>query len=1121
MAAGGGKSLTDCPSNLKEAIDWILRVTGKDGQNPGGHNGTAGLQKAVTQLLEGVKDSAPELSSKFNEIKQALKSNPTSLVDNLASGLATFIGYNGTNGLIGVDGIAVSNEPLERLRDAVLGFLAGFLGTLRSHSDLKTAGNNINNAIKALNGGVGNGKGEFEKAIQRADSALQRVNGSVDIKKVLDAVKEVSQLNNKTKVKEFAGNVKMYFTNVLDKVEKDKSVTSVGKGLDTKVQELKRKLGTLVDKVGQQVATSPINVGDKTLGDQQSLKTHIDTIYKSGTGALTELREAFPNNNPKAYALSAATYNATSNFLSQLQSGYQSHYQGATANELNSPTSSDAAKCGKILLSCLPLIFSNLQHLYWKCKQEKAQGGWKQMQLNGGDKKGTDLKHFMDLMAFSAHWLNGGKKGEDVERVMQTALNEFSTAAASAQSYGDFLKSLKEKATESVKVPTTNPLSALFYCSKVYFQVCQAMVTQTRPPSSIREMLYFLAAMPYSTSYEGLEKHIGTLLPKALDVADSGLSTNRNTLSADQIQECLTASCAFSSSVLGLIQGPGASKNTSEPWLFELFCNSAFQFKYPSGTALFSKVSNYAYALQFQLHFLYQQCSNTYTVGCGWRHCRFGKGINNGSKTPVLSHMCNGYRCSDPSKCWHNGTNNSGGPDSTNCTHNKGGVGAKCGTDGKASPLQAFLTDCLPGFSRGHPTNSTSHLSTCSGVLCHVPMGFNPNDLRAESNANTQGSHISLALQAFCGGFKTPLRHLSEKLGCLTKRTPRTLGDLFGFTWHLNGQLFNKDNIVDQLKKAITQKPNSVQEFIERLTASLKSLTSLPSSAEDSGLVKSLQTMAPKIPFLYQLLMTNSDDFLPVTFFNLKGTDHNPKKPSQYNGTHNDLYSLFNSDCSNPNTCGPYLYPLTHSDGATYAPRHASSYLSWVLYLSDDLQSWFQDMLDEFKNIDCKALGCVRCDNSNHKVGQHGTSSGTVCSCPSVVQCGGTLPLLYRHGFRYFNPAVLMGWSGGKGDNKRSCHQFAQQLQKVISSEAPLDKLITTIDNFLYAIRWEFFSKLSGFWTIYICIILYTFVFLLDTLRVRSHLHFPSSNRIAPISLLGTAKPPALKNFTKLVYFMP
>ncbi|GIX66426.1 extracellular matrix-binding ebh [Babesia caballi] len=459
------------------------------------------------------------------------------------------------------------------------------------------------------------------------------------------------------------------------------------------------------------------------------------------------------------------------------------------------------------------------------------------------------------------------------------------------------------------------------------------------------------------------------------------------------------------------------------------------------------------------------------------------------------------------------------------------------------SPLQAFITGTLPSFNLSTSTNP-NHLSDHrQGALCHVPMGFQATHLRHKA---ANGARVYLVLKAICGTSSSPLRQLSEKLGCLTKRTPRSLGDIFGFLWHLNYQLFNKDNIVEQLKTAITRRPNSVEEFITTFI-SLNQVPPQPSPA-DSGLVKSLQTMAPVIPFLYQLFRVNTDDFLPVTLFNLAQHCHkvensngsfkimhenssNSAVTSGHNCSSypNDLWSLCQpvvpaptgegmtdpqSACRNAQ-CGGYMVPLTHSAGATYAPVHASVYLSWLAYLTEDFYEWFQNLLDEFKKIDCNESGCggqSKCFDE-HKAGTHGTSDK--CQCASVVQCGGTLPLLYRHGFQFYSPAVLM--DGSNNNTKRDCKAFADQLQSVISGQS-LSSLLTSIDAFLYAIRWEFFSKLSGFWTIYLTLILYTFFFLLDTLHLRSHLKLASSHTVPPLALLTTGK--ALP-VTKLTYIVP
>ncbi|GIX64373.1 variant erythrocyte surface antigen-1 family protein [Babesia caballi] len=819
----------------------------------------------------------------------------------------------------------------------------------------------------------------------------------------------------------------------------------------------------------------------------------------------------------------------TSSEMVNYKSGYVYSYEPKEATWTFGGSSDPKAQvCAKIFLGCVPMIFSALSYLYWRCHEK---GGWRGSSLKGAG----PLKDFMVGMGFKSSELYGSKQGSQIFTSTQSHFADLKEA--NKKSYSHFVTELHTKGQRKLSESSNrnkNSLSVLHYIVSLYFNGRQRQKTKEAKasPTTIREMLYFFAALPYSPVYGELETQITSLVGVngSLDVADSGLSTANNKLSADQIQEYLTASCFLSSGVLGIIQEPAPPQNSDDPFLHDLFCNS-MGFAYPSGASLLYIISNYTYALQFQLHFLYQQCSNTYTVGCGWRDCRYGYDINTNSNTTVPFHICEGFKCNGQSGCSHGDNSRNGGASIGSCTHNKKGEG--CGQTSN-SPLQAFLTDKLKGFSRGHPSDSSSHLSICSGYMCHVPMGFNPNDLRAAPGGNTQGENICLTLRPFCGGFNTPLRQLSEKLGCLTKRTPRTLGDLFGFVWNLNGQLFKNERptlegLIGKFGAAFNLN-NLSSDFSKNQYSALTTLWSkmAPSptgSPTATVLSLSLESMAPAIPFLYQLFMAKDEDSLPLVLFDLYQQCHKveAKGEGKVSVTHNgnssshhnhkcstspaDLYSLQTSQCSGTD-CGPYLYPLTHSDGATYAPRHASTYLSWVLYLSDDLQSWFQEMLNEFQNIDCNKSGCKY--SCNHSAGKHGVS--TNCSCPSVVQCGGTLPLLYRHGFRYFNPLLLMG-GGNNQDSKRKCSAFAQQLQFVISGD-PLSNMLTSIDDFLFLFRYYFLSNLSGFWTIYVCIILYTLFYLLDTLHLRSHLKLTSSQAVPPLALLTSGKPLLIAKLT-------
>ncbi|GIX64974.1 variant erythrocyte surface antigen-1 family protein [Babesia caballi] len=875
-------SLSDCPSNLKEAIDWILRVTGKDGQDSGGQNGTDALTKEVKKLLPEVKGADTGLNQDIDKVIQALDGSGD-LIGKLAEGLQRFIGYEDNGGeKIGTDGIAVG-------------------------------------------------------------------------------------------------------------------------------------------KNGQKPWNSPSDA------------------------------------NKGGYYLS-----------------YNPNESGCQWDTVKT-TNTDVTTCAKIFLSIIPLIWSALSYLYWRCR---VGGSWSHLNLNEGA-----LSPFLLSMWLNPSRLQKDKQGSHVATKALQKFQEFSSAN-SEKSYAEFLNKLREEGSKKWKEPssstatTNNFLSGLYFLSQAYFQHKQSRRPKeaSKAPSTIRQMLYFWAALPFTAQFGELETYISNhfkgLVPNnspggpdarhdhelKLQVADSGKKSGSNTLSAADLKEYILTTSLFSAATLGVIQNP--SSGSSEPFLHDLFTNG-MNLKFPSAPSLFNTLSNYAYAVQFQLRFLLFMCSN-YAIKCGWHNCKFGstiypKGANGAT---AQSHICPGLKCQD-AKCNHR-------KGSSDCNHNNYSDSAGCGSEANPSALQSFLTDRIQGMCRAHPGSTENHLATCSGPMCHVPMGFKSTDLRGSS----QGGYLYIVLGAFCSGSISPLHQLCEKFGCLTKRVPRSLGDLFGFFYHLSGQIF----------------PKGQEEPAGQWFKSLVEHTPF-SSAIDRDRGKLLA---------------------------LAGTGH-----GSHNSYPKDLCSLHlqvksnHRQCYQSNAnCGPYLAPLTLSNGATFGktPAYASTYLSWLIYLTDDLEMGLRKLLDEFRNIDCAMTGCVgknKC-SKNHAAQTHGNI--TECSCDSVVHCGGVLPMIYRLGFAYNSTGDLFGES--KTNTKRTCTQFSKQLQSVISGD-PLSKLLTSIDTFLYAIRWEFFSKLSAFWTIYICLILYTFFFLLDTLHFRSHLKLTASPIVQPLALLTSGTPLPI---TKLTY---
>ncbi|GIX64379.1 variant erythrocyte surface antigen-1 family protein [Babesia caballi] len=851
----------DCPSNPKQAIDWILRVAGKDGQS-GGNDGTASLAKAVKKLLEEVKGVDTGLGKEFEHVIGALGNGQSGLIGKLAEGLQQFIGYEkGSNGLIRLNGVGRANDPLERLRDAVLGF---WLGALMQVSGLLSGQKNaedkkkVDVVVSSIIGAFGRGKEGVKgvaDSVNKLDVTGHNVHGVNEILTALKAdINDLRTNLSSSELNSLGVAVEKYLKAVLRKVEKDADTAN------SEVGNLKIHLPAVVTALKSQT-NKPIDLGDS------GIKTQLDAVNGNQNGSNTQL----------------------GNLIKKGEIG--------------------DAKAKNIVNAVCP-----------------------------------EPKAFVNIMTDKSRMFNGNKSATDVVSKAFEKFKEFSTAA-SGQSYAEFLNKFKNKGLTtwqgSSKPTDSNFLSGLYLCSTSYFRhQHQKKAAQARPPSSIREMLYWLMGLTATPQFGDLLGHIHNVVGDYFKVAVSGSSKKDETLSADQVTSYILSTCYTAPSVLDIIQGrvpPNGSKD--EPWLHRLYSNADFNYTYPSsGAALFYALSNYTYALQFQLGFLYQQCSQLYVNTCGWFMCTYGKGVNPiGSNGKVVSsHICP-VGCSNPNHT----SDDYNSHKSTYCQH------AECGTSAsKPSPLQAFLTDNLKGFSRGHPSGHSDHLAACSSHTCHVPMGFESH-IRADGKY--QGGHISPTLKGFCGSSNTPLCHLSETLTCLSKRTPRTLGDLFGFLWHLNGQLFHNTRptlqalakkLVDAIGKNNSPKvPGFLFNILKNVAQSLPS-----SGPSPSGLSLSLESMAPTIPFLYQLFMLKEEYFLPTKLYDLNGSTHQH--------SHKDLYSI--SACRNgPNeNCGEYLSPLCYSTGSAFAPHHASSYFSWVLYLTDDLETGLQEMLDEFKNID-------------------------------------------------------------------------------------------------------------------------------------------------------------------------
>ncbi|GIX61896.1 variant erythrocyte surface antigen-1 family protein [Babesia caballi] len=413
--------------------------------------------------------------------------------------------------------------------------------------------------------------------------------------------------------------------------------------------------------------------------------------------------------------------NALADGLKKFKEGIQT--SGSSSNVYqalnNSSLTSKVPKAGEIFLGCVPLCFYGLSYLYWRCSEKG--GGW--YGLTFTDPTAPALKNFMVSMGFDTKQLKGERQGGTGQKVAEAlqSFQELKSAVENEKSltkffstiHSNFNEKLKEVSPPIVDTLKQHSLPAIFLCSSAYFKYKRTYgsTDSIPPPSTIRQMLYWLSGLLVSPNFSDLLKHIHSPFSDGpMPVAVSGSHEQQEKLSADDLAGHLITSCISSIQVLRSIQGRAVS---DEPLLHNVYCNSEFSYS-DYGSALFNALSDYTYALQFQLSFLYQQCSIGITNG-GWYNCKFGNGVVANAK----SHICP-VKCTKGSGCRHG---------SNGCNH-----ASECGQSGKLSPLQAFLTDNLRGFSLRPKSyiGSPSHLENHPpGAICHVNMGFNADHLRS------------------------------------------------------------------------------------------------------------------------------------------------------------------------------------------------------------------------------------------------------------------------------------------------------------------------------------------------------------------------------------------------------
>ncbi|GFE56037.1 variant erythrocyte surface antigen beta subunit, putative [Babesia ovis] len=773
-------------------------------------------------------------------------------------------------------------------------------------------------------------------------------------------------------------------------------------------------------------------------------------------------------------------------------SGYasKSSYNASSATWENVRNSdANVITCAKTMMGCIPLVFGAITYIYWKSSYK------------GGN--GFRCHDYLKALGYKDSELNSDitKQSSKVKELLEKCFNGLDKVKdkVSNATYAKFLMDLEANTSTTSGVSTA--LMKFYILATGYFRSLQTKreryVSEPVTPRTIREALYFISCLPYTLVYRRLIQNVQRLCQRHISRSgqkDKGIvftSSNSNsgnpdentfTVDGNKASQYLLSACLYAPCILLNIQGtleakvsngsPSAS-TSGEPVLHRLYANSVFSFTFPrSDTHMYSLLCIVLYGLYYQLYFLQLQCGvdpKSSYGGCsgamGWQWCNYGKEIK--------CDNCTSWMCSIGDKG----------------AHKNGSSGNQCGTNGTPSPLQAFLTDCLPGFtcktvksnmetyknsiSREYPSLSEHFKHQASEYqYCPMPMGFTGS---FHDRWIKTGNDIYAVLSYYSSYEfkKSSLYQLVRCVFALRTVIPRTLGALVGF-------------FVGAISSSRSD-PGALKETLQ----------GLPGAGNQKDLVDALRKLG--------------------------GTSEKRKQDCMDGRTDIGVLCRVGDGVDKGIT---YLNPLTGHLYDTVSPVFGMTYVSWIVYLLKHLKQGLEKLMDDFRRIDCQQSGCERgqngrgvmaCADGSCQPGTHGYE----CKCKSIVDCVGVHSVLYKYGFTYSggvpSPMSFHWWKSKAKDIM--CQEFYKKIRGILtgkpsdttthvnckingasgkpSGQLPgenlLDNLLTAVRQYKYRCRMPFGLYVTAFWLAVLGYLVYSMTVNLDLMHIQSHWRSPSS----------------------------
>ncbi|CDR94843.1 hypothetical protein BBBOND_0111420 [Babesia bigemina] len=826
---------------------------------------------------------------------------------------------------------------------------------------------------------------------------------------------------------------------------------------------------------------SQTNPSSQLVADLQSrthaLLTHLhdnnrtftfDSGFRSLLHGLTTYLSTF---NPAGFAnphhpqLLDALKAGMQGLVGEMEKAYVNRYDGhpkmewTTQNkEQKDEITADATRCAKVFMSCLPMWVEDLGELKRRC-----EGSW--------SKKAIHLKDEIDKENPLGEFLKQcGYRVPTSQKSHQDGELQCRHTFTGKHIDGILGKIIQMSNLEHVPQCRSREkewnfnimdfIACLYSHLDEYNEVCHlSTLFSKRHPCSIYEILCWFSGLPHSTVYSALPGGITKLLDKpkkqAIDSGDSGIEIEFD----DENAYYLDAH-------------PHKFTYKDIYAVIELICSKSYDVlariagtgdehtRYACEYANNSLKLHYPKTADDCLPMLLDMLRRLLSVfrflesKCSYSAVEFGWADCQYGKNVPTTKSHCNDRSTDEATC------------QAECKPKRQ---SKCQPNSQpncqpTSPLMSYLNDCLPGHLPHQLTNvgCKSECKTCPGnkpgMPCLTPLGF-----RGFSGSIKTGEQLCSIIKKILGN------GMIACLFTLAPRPPTTLPEHFQFAVSLaKGLDTSKQSKVDGIKTLADTIANSINASSIKLYENTNELTTPMCKA-----------------------------------YGNTPTEH--RSPNRTNNKLNLSCISLTTSCISQEHCVPYLSPLSCDTYHYLVNKQSNSYLSWAVYLPWTFHKYLASLLDAFKAIRCEDWGCSNCLHTDICKGEsHGmlnpAEKGTGCQCTSVVHCNGVSPTLYQYGFTFRDAQNLISL-------KRNCFNMRSHLYNVVNSDY-FTELFKQCDMLLWRIREPFSYLVLTLW-------LLSSLYLL---HIKSHLHSPSSHRIAAQSLLAAAR---VGKFAKISYLQP